>query len=94
MQMFEPSHPGKILKELYLTDYKISITEFALKIGVSRNTASELVNCKNGVSAEMAMKLGKAFKTSAEFWLNLQAQYDLWVASKRVDLSDVEVIAM
>jgi len=92
--MFNPPHPGKILKEVYLADYKISITEFALKIGVSRNTASELVNCKNGVTAEMAMKLGKAFKTSAEFWLNLQTQYDLWIARQRVNLDNVEIIAM
>jgi len=94
MIMFNPPHPGKILKEVYLADYKISITEFALKIGVSRNTASELVNCKNGVTAEMAMKLGKAFKTSAEFWLNLQTQYDLWIARQRVNLDNVEIIAM
>ena len=94
MIMFNPPHPGKILKEVYLADYKISITEFALKIGVSRNTASELVNCKNGVTAEMAMKLGKAFKTSAEFWLNLQTQYDLWIARQRVNLDHVEIIAM
>lgn len=94
MQMFNPAHPGKILKDIYLTDYKISITEFALKIGVSRNTASELVNCKNGVTAEMAMKLAKAFKTSAEFWLNLQTQYDLWQARQHVNLDNVEVIAL
>lgn len=94
MEMFNPPHPGKILKEIYLADYGISITEFALKIGVSRNTASELANCKNGVTAEMAIKLGKAFKTSANFWLNLKQEYDLWQARQRVNLDNVEVIAM
>ena len=94
MQMFNPPHPGQILKEIYLADYKISITEFALKIGVSRNTASELINGKNGISAEMAIKLGKAFKTSPQYWLNLQQQYDLWIASQKVNLDNVQIIAL
>ncbi len=94
MEMFNPAHPGKILKDLYLPDYKLSVTAFALKIGVSRNTASELVNCRSGISAEMALKLAKAFKTSPQFWLNMQAQYDLWQAKQRVNLDNVEVIAL
>ena len=92
--MFNPAHPGKIRKDLYLPDYKLSVTAFALKIGVSRNTASELVNCRSGISAEMALKLAKAFKTSPQFWLNMQAQYDLWQAKQRVNLDNVEVIAL
>ncbi len=94
MTMHNPSHPGEILKDLYLPDYKLSVTAFALKIGVSRTTASELVNCKNGISAEMALKLAKAFSTSAEFWLNMQQAYDLWHARQRVNLDNVEVIAL
>ncbi len=94
MDMFNPPHPGKILKDLYLTDYNLSVTAFALKLGVSRTTASELVNCKNGISAEMALKLAKAFSTSAQFWLNLQQQYDLWIAKQHTNLDNVEVIAL
>ncbi|MCD7779755.1 MAG: HigA family addiction module antitoxin [Candidatus Gastranaerophilales bacterium] len=94
MEMYNPPHPGKILKDLYLVDYKLSVTAFALKLGVSRTTASELVNCKNGISAEMALKLAKAFNTSAQFWLNMQVQYDLWQAKQTVNLDNVEVIAM
>lgn len=94
MEMYNPSHPGEILKDLYLPDYNLSVTAFALKLGVSRTTASELVNCKNGVSAEMALKLAKAFKTSAQFWLDLQTQYDLWQAKQHVNLDNVEVITM
>ena len=92
--MYNPPHPGKILKDLYLPDYNLSVTAFALKIGVSRNTASELVNEHCGVSAEMALKLSKAFKTTPQFWLNMQTQYDLWQAKQRVNLDNVEVIAM
>lgn len=94
MEMFNPPHPGKILKDLYLPDYKLSVTAFALKIGVSRNTASELVNGHCGISAEMALKLSKAFKTTPQFWLNMQTQYDLWQAKQRVNLDNVEVIAL
>ena len=94
MEMFNPPHPGEILKEPYLPDFKVSVTAFALKLGVSRTTASELVNCKNGISAEMALKLSKAFKTSPQFWLNMQQQYDLWQARQRVNLENVQVIAM
>ena len=94
MEMFNPPHPGEILKETYLPDFKLSVTAFALKLGVSRTTASELVNCKNGISAEMALKLSKAFKTSPQFWLNMQQQYDLWQARQRVNLDNVQIIAM
>ena len=94
MEMFNPPHPGEILRELYLPDYNLSVTAFALKVGVSRTTASELVNCKNGISADMALKLAKAFGTTPRFWLNMQQAYDLWQAKKRVNLDNVEVIAL
>ncbi len=92
--MFNPPHPGKILKEIYLKDYNLTVTEFALKIGVSRNTASELINGKNRVTAEMALKLAKAFKVYPQFWLDLQAKYDLWNAEQSVNLDNVQVIAI
>ena len=94
MKMLNPQRPGEILNDLYLPDYKLTVTAFALKIGVSRTTASELVNCKNGITAEMALKLAKAFGTSPELWLNMQQEYDLWQARQRVNLDNVEVIAL
>ena len=93
MEMHSPCHPGEILKEVYLKDYDLTVTSFALKIGVSRTTASELVNRKNGITAEMALKLAKAFSTSAQFWLNMQQAYDLWQARQRVNLDNVQIIA-
>ena len=94
MEMFNPPHPGKILKEMYLPEYKLSVSAFALKLGISRVTASELVNCKNGVTASMALKLAKAFGTSAQMWLNMQQAYDLWQARQQTNLDNVQVIAM
>lgn len=94
MEMFNPVHPGEILKEDYLPEYNLSVTAFALKLGVTRNTASELLNKHSGISATMAIKLEKAFKVPAKFWLDLQTQYDLWQARKTVNLDNVEVITL
>lgn len=71
---------------------KISNSRCCFKLSFS--ITSELVNCKNGISAEMALKLAKAFKTTAQFWLNMQQAYDLWQARQRVNLDNVEVIEM
>lgn len=92
--MYNPPHPGEILKDIYLPDYKLSVTAFALKLGISRTSASELVNGKNGISADMALKLAKAFSTTPQYWLNMQQMYDLWQAKQRVNLDNVEVIAL
>lgn len=94
MQMHNPPHPGKIIKEVYLKDYNLSVTAFALKLGVSRNTASELVNGKNRITAEMALRLAKCFNTTAEVWLNEQQAYDLWQARQKVNLDKTYRIAM
>ena len=94
MRMFNPPHPGKLLKMVYLPDYNLSVSAFALRIGVSRNTASEILNGRSGISTEMALRLEKAFKISAKFWLDLQQQYDLWHARQTVNLDNVQVIAL
>jgi addiction module HigA family antidote len=82
MQMHNPPHPGEILKELYIQPLDLTILEVAKGIGVSRKSLSELVNKKYGISPDMAIRLGKAFSTTPESWLNLQTQYNLWKARK------------
>jgi len=94
MEMYNPPHPGKIIKEIYLKDYNLSVTAFALKLGVSRNTASELVNGKNRITAEMALKLAKCFSTTPEVWLNEQQAYDLWQAKQKVNLDNTYPVAI
>ena len=79
---FKPPHPGDYLKEDVLPELGISISEFARHIGVTRQTASKLVNGRIGISLEMAIRLGKAFKNGARFWAALQMQYDLWEEQK------------
>ncbi len=75
-----PIHPGEILREMYLDPLEISITALAENLGVGRKTVSQLINGHMGVSAEMALRLGKAFNTTPELWLNMQRNYDLWHA--------------
>ena len=94
MEMYNPPHPGKTLKILYLDELHISIAALALKTGISRKHLSNIVNGKVPISVETALKLAKCFKTSAEVWLREQLSYDLWQAKKTVNLDNVEVIAM
>jgi addiction module HigA family antidote len=77
--MYNPAHPGEILREHIGT---MPVTKFAEHLGVSRVTLSRLLNGTSGVSAEMALKLSEALGTTPELWLNLQIQYDLWMATK------------
>jgi addiction module HigA family antidote len=78
--MYNPPHPGEILRELYLQPLDLSITAAAEALGVSRNTLSELVNGARGVSPEMALRLSMAFDTTPDSWMEMQSQYDLWHA--------------
>jgi len=76
--MYNPAHPGEILKELIIEPMNISIKEIAQRLNVSRNTFSKIINGKGSVTPEMAVRLELLFrKPSAEHWLRLQNSYDL-----------------
>ncbi|NJM66229.1 MAG: HigA family addiction module antidote protein [Acaryochloris sp. RU_4_1] len=77
------------LKELCIEPLNLTVTEAAEALGVSRKTLSAILNCRAGISPEMAIRLGKAFDTSPESWLNQQMHYDLWQAEQAV--GDIEV---
>jgi addiction module HigA family antidote len=81
--MYNPPHPGEILRELCLEPLGISVTRAAQALDVSRKTLSAILNGRAGISPEMAIRLSLAFDTSAESWLNQQAQYDLWLARSK-----------
>lgn len=83
MLMYDPPHPGEVLKELCLEPLNITITEAAVALGVSRKTLSAILNGRSGISPEMAVRLSLAFDTSSESWLNQQVQYDLWFAEQK-----------
>ncbi len=82
MKMHDPPHPGEVLWELCLKPLKLTVTQAAAALGVSRKTLSSILNERAGISPEMAVRLSLAFGTSAESWLNQQVQYDLWHAER------------
>ena len=82
-RMFNPPHPGELLQDTVLADGRISVTEFAQKLGVSRVALSRVVNARAAVSADLALRLAAALGGSAESWLQMQAAYDLWHAAKK-----------
>lgn len=76
-----PTHPGRILKNMYLVPLELSNTKLAQILGVSRKTVSMIVNEHKSITPEMALRLSCAFANSSpESWLNLQRNYDLWQA--------------
>lgn len=90
MQMYDPPHPGEIIKELCLEPLDLTVTRAAEALGVSRKTLSAVINGRAGISPEMAIRLSIAFNTTAESWLNQQTQYDLWQARQRQETFVVE----
>jgi antitoxin HigA-1 len=80
MLMFNPPHPGEVLRE-YLG--KMSVTDAARHLRVTRASLSRILNGSVGISAEMALRLSEALDTSPELWTGMQAQYDLWQASRK-----------
>lgn len=81
-RMHNPPHPGEVLRDGVFTGTGITVTDFARRIGVTRVTLSNVLNGKNGVSADMAVRLAAALGGSAESWLHMQAQYDLAASEK------------
>jgi addiction module HigA family antidote len=77
MTMKNPLHPGGVVFRQCIEPLGLSITDAAAALGVTRNTLSELVNAKRGISPEMAVRLSKVFGGTEEGWLVQQAQYDL-----------------
>jgi antitoxin HigA-1 len=90
MEMFNPPHPGEIIREFCLEPLELSVTRAAQALGISRKTLSAILNGRAGISPEMAIRLSIAFDTTAESWLNQQTQYDLWQARQSSENLQVE----
>ena len=73
-----PVHPGAILREDILRELKLSITQAATGLDVSKKQLSEVVNETTSISVEMALRLEKAFGVDADLWLDMQKKYDIW----------------
>ncbi len=77
-----PIHPGEILREEFLPDYGLTVATLAEAAGVSRQSVNELLRERRALSPEMALRLGKLFGMSPDYWLNLQRSVDLWEAER------------
>ena len=93
MPMYNPPHPGLSIRHDCIEPAELSVTEAADILGVTRQTLSNLINAKSGVSAEMAIRLSKAFGSTPEAWLRMQMAYDLWQAKRRVGKIKIKKVA-
>ncbi len=83
MPMKHPPHPGRIVRQECIEPLGLTITDAAKHLCVTRQTLNNLVNERAGISPDMAIRLSKAFGSSPEVWLGLQADYDLALATRR-----------
>ena len=97
MAMFHPAHPGELIRETIEalreeTGMHFTIQEIADGLQTTRKTLSAIINGKQSVTPEMAIKLAAAFKnTSSEFWLRVQSNYDLALAKEAIDTRGIKV---
>ena len=84
-EMHNPAHPGEIVREECLKPLGLTVTAAADALGVTRKALSDLLNGHAGVSPDMAIRLEKVFGSTADTWLGMQMQHDLWEARQRTD---------
>ena len=94
MKMHNPVHPGEVIRETCLEPLGLSVTAAAKGLGVTRKALSKLLNGHSGVSPDMAIRLQKVGWSTAETWLRMQMQYDLWLAEQRADKIKVTKFAV
>ena len=86
----EPMHPGEVLKELYLDPLEMGAIAFARRLDVPRTRIERLVKGVTSITPDTALRLARAFNTTPAYWMNMQANYDMSIASKVVDVSGIE----
>ena len=75
----KPTHPGEILDEDYIKPLNLNLQKLADRLGIARNTLFKIRTCKTRITPAIAISLAEAFDTTPQLWLNLQANYDLWI---------------
>jgi len=90
MSMHNPPYPGKFIREVYIEPFGISSRKVAKNLDVSSSTFIRLLKCHSNISPEMALRLSQVLGRSPESWLAMQANYSLWIARQKVDLTGVE----
>ena len=79
-----PLHPGRVLAEIYMKEMELNQTHLAKRCGCAPRKINEIVNGKRGISPSFAITLESVLGTSAEMWVRMQAEYDLWQARQDV----------
>ena len=94
MSMYNPPHPGKFIREVYLEPLNVSFRLVAQKLKVAPSTFHRLIKGQSNISSEMALRLSKTLGRTPESWLAMQDNYDLWQAKQRVNLDEVEKLVI
>ena len=89
-RLFDPITPGEILREDFMEPLGISINKLSRDLSVPPNRISEIVNGKRSITADTALRLERYFNIEAQFWLNLQTEYDLRLIKRKI-WSDIEL---
>ena len=86
-----PTHPGEMLREDFMPDYGLTVSSLAEALGVSRQSINELLRERRAVSPMMALRLGRLFGNSPQFWLQAQQARDIWQAEQehKAELSKI-----
>lgn len=92
--MYDPPHPGEFIREVYLQESGVSSRAVAAKLKIAPSTFTRLLNGNSRLTPEMALRLSKTLGRSPESWLNMQNNYDLWQARKRLNLDEVEELGL
>jgi antitoxin HigA-1 len=80
----KPMHPGQVLNEIFMKEMDLNQSQLAEKCSCSPRKINEIVNGKRAISPEFALVLEKVLGTTAEMWVRIQAEYDLWLARRKV----------
>ena len=88
--LMPPVHPGEVLREDFMKPLDLTVNKLALELHVPATRVGEIVHQRRRITADTALRLGRYFKTNAEFWLNLQNFYDLEVARRSGMVSEIE----
>ena len=85
-------HPGELIREDLLPALDVSKTELARSLGIARQTLYDILNERQPVTAEMAIRFGKLFGNGARFWVNMQRAFDLAIAERNIDVSRIPTL--
>lgn len=87
-----PIHPGEVVKEFYLDRLGLGANTFARHLGVPQTRIQRLIYGTTGMTPDTALRLARAFNTTPAYWMNLQVNYDLAIATAEIDVSGIDTL--